>query len=341
MKGLEKVSQQTALRAGVLLAALAALVWAGLSRGWFDGVTLAIAVLALGLSLLQRLPIRPHLMVSPRTGDQLTLRHEESVRPFDEDAIVAEQVAACEKEMPRLPRPNFPPGTPFVGHLAGADASERFDELISGVSDQRLRAYMDRVSDYSIKVRKWLAAVEAARADRLRVADGQLRIRELGRAPADHVRLRIRFPEGFAIDEELPEVPRPPHRPRFDGSSLGRITEGVLFRETYFQPNLRIRLPGTDAPDYMTDDGKVVVSWDLGHVNQSERVEVPVFSLKAPEPGVYSAEWEVTADGLPRGAKGTLPIVVEPPGEAEPICTMAEVEDERKARELAIRVTGR
>lgn len=339
MKALGRMPKQSALRAGVLLAAVVALVWAGLSRGWFDGITLAIAISALGLNLLQRVPTRPHLTVSPRTGDQLTFRHEGVVRPFDEDAIVTEQVALCEKEMPRLPRRNFPPGSPLVGHLGGVDASDRFDEMISGVSDQGLRAYMDRVSDHSIKVRKWLAAVEAARADRIRVAVGRLRIHELGKAPGDHVRLRIRLPGGFAIDDQLPEVAPPPHRPQYGGSPvLGPTVERALLRETYLQPNVRIRLPGTDAPDYMVDEGRVVVTWDLGRVNQSERREVPAFSLKTPSPDTYSAEWEITADGLARGVKGTMTIVVAPPEEAEPICTMADVEVERKAREIAIRV---
>jgi hypothetical protein len=335
MEGLNRVSQQMTLRAGVLVAALVALVWAGVSRGWFDGVTLALAISALGLSLLQRLPARPQLIVGPRTGDQLVLRHGEPVRPFDQDAIVAEQVEACEGEMPRLPKPAFPPGSPLVDHLAGVDAGERLDEAISGVSDQRLRAYMAEVTDYSIEVRKWLTALETGRADRLRVAEGQLRIRELGRAPADHVRLRMQFPEGFSVDEELPEVPRPPQRPRLKQSAFGRAPGGLVLQETYLQPNVRIRLPGTDMPDYRADDGQVVVTWDLGHVNQSERREVPAFSIKAPEPGIYPVDWEITADGLPRAVNGVISVVVEPAEVIEPILTLADVEDERKARELA------
>lgn len=205
------------LRICSILAAVVALVWAGLSRGLFDGVTLAIAIAALGLALLQRLPARPQLGVVPRTGGQLTFRHEKELRPFDEDQIVREQVDVCEKEMPRMPKPEFPPDSPLAVYLASAEAGARLQDAISGVSDSHLRAYMEKVSDHSIKLRKWLEAVDVGRADRVRVVEGRLRVQELGRAPADHVRLRMRFPEGFDIDEELPKVPQPPRRPHFEG----------------------------------------------------------------------------------------------------------------------------
>lgn len=77
------------------------------------------------------------------------------------------------------------------------------------------------------------------------------------------------------------------------------------------------------------------MSWDLGCVNQSERRDVPPFSLKAAPPGTYSVKWEITAEGLVRPLEGELSVVVEPPIQADPISTLNDVEEERRARELA------
>ncbi len=76
-------------------------------------------------------------------------------------------------------------------------------------------------------------------------------------------------------------------------------------------------MPGTHSPDYATDEGLVVVSWDLGRVKQSERRDVPAFSLKAAPPGPYDVEWEMTAEGLPKPLEGELSVVVEPPMQAD------------------------
>jgi hypothetical protein len=149
--------------------------------------------------------------------------------------------------------------------------------------------------------------------------------------------LKLRFPDGFDVDEELPKVPPPPTRPRFHGGTAGSTAARALFSETYLQPNMRIRLPGTDSADYSIEDGQIVVVWDLGRVNQSEERDVPAFFLKGPGSGTYRVDWEITAEGLQKPAKGNLPLRVEAPEADEPITTLADVEGERKARELAFR----
>lgn len=82
-----------------------------------------------------------------------------------------------------MPKPKYPPGSPLATHLAGMEANNRFLEATSGISDEQLRKYMDKVSSYSIKLRKWLQDVEVARADRVRLFGGRLRIHEAGQAP--------------------------------------------------------------------------------------------------------------------------------------------------------------
>jgi hypothetical protein len=106
-------------------------------------------------------------------------------------------------------------------------------------------------------------------------------------------------------------------------------------QEIYLQPDAKIRLPGTDRPNYSVEDGRAIIDWDLGRVNQSEHRDVPAFSLKAPEPGDYKVEWAITAEGLASPAKGVITIEVEAPDPAEPITTLNEAEEERKAYELA------
>lgn len=338
---MKTVQPQKALRVAAVVASLIALVWAGLSRGLFDGVTLSIAIAALGLGALQLFQARPRLVVDPRSGDRMVVRHDQPVRPFDKEAILARQVAECHDEMPRQPKPEFPLVSPLVTPLAGVEASLRIEDALSGVGDDRLHEFLQQISDYSTKLRNWLDAIDSARADRVRVFEGRLRIRELGQAPGDHVRLKLRFPDGFDVDDELPLVPRLPHRPLFHGGTEGPVAAGGMFKESYLEPKSSIRLPGTDKPNYSIEEGLVVVAWDLGRINQSERRDVPAFALKGPGPGTYRVGWEVTAEGLPKPAKGIISLRIDRPEEGEPITTLAGVEEERRARELAFRVSSR
>jgi hypothetical protein len=85
----------------------------------------------------------------------------------------------------------------------------------SGVSDESLRKYLRKVSDYAARLRDWLSKLDDGRSDQAHLFDGELRIREMGQAAADHVHLRLHFPDGFALDDEPPEVGRPPKRPQY------------------------------------------------------------------------------------------------------------------------------
>jgi hypothetical protein len=315
--------------------ALGLSIWATVERGLFDGVTLLIAASGLLLGLLQLLPTRPKLRVSNREGHAvLTARPEKLLRPLEEDEIVEEQAATCREEMPRMPAPDVPPGSPAAALFQTSQAAANLMAATSGVSDESLRKYLRKVSDYAARLRDWLSKLEDARSDQARLFDGELRIREMGQAAADHVHLRLHFPDGFALDDEPPEVGRPPKRPRYP--RLGYV--GSYFDRADYEmvAALRrsIRLPGSDKPQYSIEGGRVKADWDLGRLNQSDHRDVPAFRLKAAAPGIYEVQWEATAAGLSRPSRGSLTINVEEPEPGEPVSSLADAEAEREDYEL-------
>ena len=168
-----------------LVVALGLCVWATAARGLFDGVTLfagLCGVLSLGLLLL---PSRPRLQVVVRDEPdpkRLILEPTWKVRPLDRQAIVQEQVDRARETMPE--RPNFQLGVgDQVGQILARTAMAGLQTSIAGVSDENLEKFERRVSAYSRKLSAWLDELEKARAERLKVFEGELRIRELGDVP--------------------------------------------------------------------------------------------------------------------------------------------------------------
>jgi hypothetical protein len=159
---IEEMPRRKALGVAAIGVALIAFALATINRGLFDGITLTIGIAALALSLLQRLPTRPNLILAPRAGDRLIARHDQAVRPIDADAITAAEMAISEKEMPRKPIPRHPPGSPLAGLIPGEEASRNLVEITSGITDASLHKYMDKVSSYTIKLRKWLELIASA-----------------------------------------------------------------------------------------------------------------------------------------------------------------------------------
>ncbi|HET9164307.1 MAG TPA: hypothetical protein VFN89_12800 [Solirubrobacterales bacterium] len=334
---IEKLKQASPRRVAAIAAfviVLGVAVWMMAAGTFLAGLALLIAATGLLLELLQQfLPNRPKLHVGPRGGaSELHARPEKPVRPLDREAIAGAQGDLCRKEMPRMPAPSFPPGSPLIAPLAGFQASQRLTDAITGISDDHLRKFLSKVANYEAGLEDWLDRLDAARAEQARVFESELRISELGQAAADHVHLRLRFPEGFDLDGEPPEVGPPPIpptlHPRMTADALGRIRADMPVRP------VGIRLPGTDKPTYSIEGGKVKVDWDLGRLNQSDHRDVPAFRLKAAPPGTYEIEWEATSAGLSKPMRGTVKIRIEKAAVGDAVEDLKDAEAEHRAYEL-------
>jgi hypothetical protein len=169
------------------LVVLGLAVWATKERGAFDGVTLLVGSLGLLLGLLQMIPSRPKLRLTGR-DDQPVIIFSPAVRPLDENSIVKEQVGQALEVMPRRPAPegSAPPNA-FLYETPGLGPGN----VGLRHSDETLREHEVQIFDFESHLREWVMDLDAARADRLRLCEEELRLHELGYAPADHAHLRL------------------------------------------------------------------------------------------------------------------------------------------------------
>ncbi len=312
---------------------LALSVWAALERDVFEGILLLVAASGLLVAALGFAPNRPKLRVTDSTGHDWMAVKREPVRPIDEEAIVDEQEQVCREEMPRQPRPVFPPGHVLGGASVQtiAEQLEQANRHLGQPSDDVLREHLGEVNNYGSELREWLLSFEAARAECLRIFECELRIYEAGHASADHINLILRFPEGFELDEKLPEVNEQPKRPEFSyGSVVLPFSSAMDFAQNAASYVEGLKLHRTDdEPRYSLESGRPRIDYSLGHVNQAHYRSVPAFTLKAPkEPGEYEIDWELTADGLPKALTGTFILEFRPPSQSQPLTALGDLEAE-------------
>lgn len=319
----------------VLFLSVSAGVWACLERDVLTGIVVFAAFFGPLSFALQYLPARPSLQVTPWGRDGATrdpvVGRQLLVRPVDVEAIVA---AAREKALSSMPAPRAPRGR--AGSPFAPVPAVQLHALVHGMTEEDLRKFEAEVDEFEGKLRRWLEIYVAHRTEHLREFYGSVRVEEMGSAPADHLRLRLRWPEGFDLataQEPLPEPPRVPRYSRLSGLSLdtGAPLLGPISRERLSGLQSISAGRQRNAPRYSHEGGEPVITFDLGRLNQSDRIETPRFELRSAPPGRYAFRWEVTAEGLRRPATGSIEIEVAEAKEGAPIRTLDEVQAEREA----------
>jgi len=150
------------------------------------------------------------------------------------------------------------------------------------------------------------------------------------------VRVRLRFPDGFANVDDLPGLDRPPRRPRFQRrrfgiSGLDRALTTPDYSKMLLDPPV---LPGrrnVSRPRFR--DGSLIVELDIENLRHgvSEELDEPIWLTVDPD-GEFVIPWEVHAENLGEPAGGELVLqVVTELEEGEPITSLDEL------RELARR----
>ncbi len=321
----KKASRRRQIGVPAFLVVVGISIWAIKERGALDGVTLLVGSFGLLLGLLQMIPSRPKLRLTGQDDDSV-LTVTPTVRPVDEDSIVKERVSQALEAMPRRPPPEDSTPNALDWESPGLGPGN------FGIrhSDETLRKHEAKIFDYESELREWVTTLEAARADRLRLFEKELRLHELGQALADHVHLRLFFPEGFELEDEAPDIGAPPEPPELLSDRrewLRQLAETLPVKPG----SIKLHHPG-DEPHYSTRNSLPVVDYELGRINQSDHRDVPAFELKAPrEPGNYEIRWEASAAGLTKPAQGVITLRVQEPLETEPITTMEEANEERLA----------
>lgn len=316
------------------------------TSGVVAGISLVLGFSGVLSLVLLLLPARPGVVATLRgaenavTGTEkigLLIGGGQMVRPLDIDAIVEDQEDQALDTMPRAPTPRVPRGA-FGGAFDIGQSTVNMLSSMSGASDEELRAFADEVQTFGHELRAWLEQLQAARHERLRAFTAVARVREVGQAPADFARLRLRFPEAFEEPEQPPEVPDPPERPKFVGR-YGRIVPGALAARNLARGSLARLVSHPDvlrgtSPEYSREDGSTVVALNIGHINQHDHRDTAVFALRAASPGVYEVKWQVSADGLSPPTTGRIQIEVCEPLSGEPITELRDALIERERHSL-------
>jgi hypothetical protein len=310
-------------------------VWAVIARGLFDGMTLLVGATALVLALLQLLPNRPKLRVAPKNGPSMRGRSV-SIFRLDKDAIVSRSAEEVRSRMPKRPKRTPDDGLSAIYGIGALEDTIRSIHRLSGggePTEDDFRRNEQEYKEYVDELRLWLDRLEYAQYAGVRGFEGELRLEELGQAPADHVHLRLLFPEGFELEGDVPAIGDPPPPPIFSRIPMPRAATfpSSLFRQPARLPD--IRLPGSANATYSVVDGKVRIDYQLGHVNQSDSLDVSAFELWAPREGSYTIKWEITATGLSKPATGIFEIVIPELDRGGSIGTEADAKGEQERLE--------
>jgi hypothetical protein len=309
--------------------------WASVERDLFEGLILLGTLGAIGFAALNHfLPSQPRFRVSFRNTPNpglLSFVPGWRKRPLDQAAIAQEQVDLAMETMPDRPYIKPPDELEQIGPFVAQSALASLQAQFTGTTDKDFDEFESKVASYGEKLADWVGRLEVSREERLKVFNGKLRVEELGGAPADHVHLRLRFPEGFKLARDLPEAGESPVRPDFapgfgayfntypkDWSKAQRTAASIPWPKN------------PDAPSYSTENGKPVVDFELGRINQGDHRDVPVFALRAPGPGSFPVQWEASSSGLGEPATGTLAIECEAAKDGPPITTLRQAEDQQE-----------
>jgi len=331
---------------GVIVVAIVVGIAGFATSGVVAGLTLLLGFPGVLSLILLFLPNRPTVTANLRGienavvdahFDGLLVGSEQTIRPFDVEQIVKNQEHAALETMPRAPTPQVPPGA-FGGAFDLNSATSSMLSSVSGASDEELRAFVGEVQAYGKELRAWLEHLQAARRESLRAFTATVRVREAGQAPADFARVRLRFPEAFEEWEAPPDVAAPPERPKFVGR-YSPVVPGPFRVQPIAAGALSRLIPrvedfkGTSA-EYSREDGSTIVALNIGHINQHDHRDTAEFVLMAAPPGLYSVEWQVSAEGLSPLTEGTLKVEVQEPQLDEPIVDLKDALAERKHHSL-------
>lgn len=308
-------------------------VWASVERDLFDGLILLGTLGAVGVAALNHFfPSRPRFEVGFRNTSNpglLTLVPTWCRRLLDREAIIQEQVDLALETMPERPALEPPDELEKVGPFIVQSAFASLQADLTGTNDEDFAEFEREVATYGGTLDEWVQQLEVSREEHQKVFQGRLRVEELGGAPADHVHLRLRFPEGFRLASDLSEAGEPPTRPNFAPGV------GAYFAPRNLSKMQRIasKFPwpkNAEGASYSTENGRPVVDFELGRINQGDHRDVPAFALRVPGPGTFPIHWETSSSGLGKPATGTLTIKWEAAEDGPPITTLKQAEHEQE-----------
>jgi hypothetical protein len=252
---------------------------------------------------------------------------------LDHEAIVTgEQTTATETAPEIAPEPE-----PSAGPFGIPTFEIPTVQSMLGPTRKDVVVFMAEVRDYGLALNGWLDRYEQVRAESGRQFRLVFRVENDGEAPAQNVRLRVRFPEGFRhLTKSLP-VKQAPDRPRFrnrwDIAPVVPLQSSAL-RE--IGRRLTADPPVGPVPIVSEEQGQLVLTYEIGHLNHGpDHLRTDPVTLLAPETGDFDLAWEALSANPGPAAGGILKLRINPSVEVEPkITSMSEVLNDQQAHRI-------
>jgi hypothetical protein len=252
------------------------------------------------------------------------------LRHLDRAAIVEEERSTAAETAPRM----APEPKPSLGAFGLPTFEMPTVQSMLGPTREDVVAFMAEVRDYGMDLDRWLDRYEEVRQESARQFRLVFRVENDGEAPAQNVRLRVRFPEGFRSLTKPLAINEAPDRPRFRNRwdvapvvPLGSSALREIGRRLTADP------PVGPVPVVSDEQGQLVLTYEVGHLNHGpDHLRTEPVRLLAPETGDFEFRWEVLSANPGPAATGVLKLRLNPSVEVEPrITSMSEVlKDQRE-----------
>lgn len=180
--------------------------------------------------------------------------------------------------------------------------------------------YERDVDAYIRELKRWIASYEEWRRTTDLSFRADVRFENRGRVPAHGVRVRLRFPDGFAPTSDSKYYGEPPDPPRLRRPASGLAGLAGLRREL-LKPGLssaiydarRLRETpsrrNVSSPRYR--DGSLLVDFEIQKLRHGIPEDSPEpLLLSAEEDGEFTVAWEIHAENLAMPATGELRITI-------------------------------
>jgi hypothetical protein len=168
-------------------------------------------------------------------------------------------------------------------------------------TELELMGYNKRVQNYHDNYKTYLEDLKEYRLLQQRSVRVQLAIANQGTRPGTDVRAKVTFPQGILVyeNDDMPEAPSPPTPPPFSPYGIDNI---ATVQHVPFVPFI------LKEPPRITDDKKSI-TLRTNKIQQGYQVPLNLFTIVMSTQSdirSFEAEYQITADELPRKETGNL-----------------------------------
>ncbi len=253
------------------------------------------------------------------------------LRVIDRRAIIKSEQCEAQETAPEIRReprrgsfglPSFE--VPSVGSMLGP-------------TQRDLEQFTAEIRRYGDELEPWLERYAELRIRSTRQFRLALRIENDGEAPAQNVRLRVRFPKDFRRLTKPMAMDGAPSQPRF--RDRWQIDPVVPLQSSALKEigrRLTAEPVAGPVPIASHEKDHLVLTYDIGHLNHGpDHMRTEPVTLLAPRDGEFELQWDALSANPGPAARGTMKVRLNPILEVEPaIRTMKELDEDQRLHHI-------